>query len=112
MTVYIDNARIPATVGRIRGRWSHLTADTQDELHAFAARLGLKRSWFQIGCKSGLDTAETCVHWHYDVVDRVRARALELGAQPIDLRGFGALIAARRATPATASAPAAGEVQG
>lgn len=25
----------------------HLTADTLDELHAFAARLGLKRVWFQ-----------------------------------------------------------------
>jgi hypothetical protein len=96
MTVYVDNARIPATVGRIRGRWSHLTADTQEELHAFAAQLGLKRSWFQIGCRSGLDTRETCVHWHYDVVDRVRTRAIELGAQHIDLRGLGAVLAARR----------------
>ena len=41
MTVYIDDMQRPATVGRITGVWSHLLADTDDELHAFADRLGL-----------------------------------------------------------------------
>ena len=49
MAVYVDDARIPARVGRIRARWSHLFADSQDELHAFAQTIGLKRAWFQPG---------------------------------------------------------------
>lgn len=94
MTVYVDNMRVPATVGRTRGRWSHLTADTQGELHAFADRLGLRREWFQARCKT--EPADRCVHWHYDVTDAVRARALTLGAQAIDIRQMGVLMSARR----------------
>jgi hypothetical protein len=71
MAVYVDDARIPARVGRIRGRWSHLTADSKDELHTFAARLGLRRAWFQDKDR-GL--------WHYDVTESVRARAVAMGA--------------------------------
>ena len=71
MPVYVDDARIPARVGRIRGRWSHLTADSKDELHAFAAELGLRRAWFQDNDR-GL--------WHYDVTESVRARAVAMGA--------------------------------
>lgn len=44
MTVYVDDMRVPARVGRINARWSHLMADTDEELHEFAARLGLRRS--------------------------------------------------------------------
>jgi hypothetical protein len=44
MTVFVDDMRRPARVGRITADWSHLYADSDDELHAFAARLGLKRS--------------------------------------------------------------------
>jgi hypothetical protein len=47
VTVYVDDAAIAATVGWITSRWSHLIADDKDELHAFAARLGLRRAWFQ-----------------------------------------------------------------
>lgn len=35
MTVYVDDFRVPARVGRINARWSHLTADTQAELHGW-----------------------------------------------------------------------------
>jgi Protein of unknown function (DUF4031) len=49
MAVYVDDARIPARVGRIRARWSHLFADSQDELHALAQSIGLKCAWFQPG---------------------------------------------------------------
>lgn len=98
MTVYVDNARIPATVGRFRARWSHLTADTPEELHAFAARIGLRRQWFQGRCKRSPEPAGTpCHHWHYDVTDAKRAEAIKAGAQPIDIRVLGALIAGRRA---------------
>lgn len=80
MTVYVDNARIPARVGTIEGRWSHLTADTKPELHAFARQLGLRRSWFQDKPR-GL--------WHYDVTDGLRIRAVALGAREIDWRDRG-----------------------
>jgi hypothetical protein len=98
MTVYVDNFRCPATVGRIRGRWSHLTADTVGELHDFAARLGQRREWFQARCKYGAcPTIDgVCVHFHYDVVDRKRTDAISMGAEPIDLRNMGALIGVRR----------------
>lgn len=67
MAVYVDEAIWPWR-GR---RWAHLMADSLEELHAFATRLGLKRAWFQ--AKPGGAA-------HYDVTDTVRARALQLGA--------------------------------
>jgi hypothetical protein len=99
MTVYVDNYRRPATVGRIRGRWSHLTADTPAELHEFAERIGLRRDWFQARCK--LTTScpardEVCTHFHYDVVDAKRTEAIAAGAAAIDIREFGAIVSGRR----------------
>ena len=54
MSVYVDAlieyAAEPADyVGhaRARKRWSHMIADTETELHAMAARIGLRRGWFQ-----------------------------------------------------------------
>jgi hypothetical protein len=98
VTIYVDNYRVPAQVGQIRGRWSHLTADTPAELHTFADRLGLRRAWFQARCRATRcpSVGGACVHFHYDVTDRVRDRAIGLGATAIDIRDFGALITARR----------------
>lgn len=70
MAVYVDDARL-AWRGK---RWSHLTADTLEELHGFAARLGLRREWFQEG--SRFETH------HYDVTDSKREYAIFLGATP------------------------------
>ena len=98
MTVYVDNFRSPAAVGHIKARWSHLTADTVEELHEFAARLGQRREWFQDRCKHAkcptLDGA--CVHFHYDVVDRKRTSAIAMGAEAIDIRDMGAIMSVRR----------------
>lgn len=66
MAIYVDDEQL-AWRGRV---WCHMVADTPDELHAFAARLGLKRSWFQ----------SASVYPHYDVTISVRARALQMGA--------------------------------
>jgi hypothetical protein len=95
MAVYVDNARIPANVGDVRGRWSHLTADTTEELGEFAARIGLRAVWFQT-CKRACAPAG-CVHWHYDVTDSKRAEAITAGAKVIDIREWGAICAGRRA---------------
>lgn len=95
MTVFVDNFRCPARIGRISGRWSHLTADTPDELHVFAARIGLQRPWFQERCKYG--KCDPCPHFHYDVTDSKRSEAIAAGARAVDIREMGDLIRARRA---------------
>lgn len=74
MCVYVDNMQRPARVGRLYAVWSHLLADTDEELHAFAARLGLRRAWHQ---KPGTPIS------HYDVTEPKRQLALKLGAIPI-----------------------------
>jgi hypothetical protein len=81
MAVYVDDARVPW-----RGqRWSHLVADTADELHAAAQELGLTRAAAQ-------DRGRTL---HYDLPDDWRDAAIERGiATPIDRREM----AQRRAT--------------
>ena len=66
MTVYVDDA---VTLWRGR-RWAHLMADTLDELHAMAERLGMPRRAFQ-DKRSGA---------HYDVNEALRDEALRLGA--------------------------------
>ncbi len=96
MTVYVDNFRATATVGRIRGRWSHLVADTEAELHAFAERLGLRRSWFQHCKRRCAPEGVPCPHWHYDVTDGKRSEAIGLGATPVDYRDLAAMFQARR----------------
>jgi Protein of unknown function (DUF4031) len=87
MTVYVDQlfATTPST------RWPytracHLLCDGNiQELHAFARRLGLKRSWFQ-------DHHSNARLWHYDLTPGKRAAALKLGAQVIDGPTFARMI--------------------
>lgn len=84
MPVYVDDARI-----RSRGLvWSHLVADTAEELHAAARALGLRREWAQ-------EKGRTL---HYDLPEHVRERAIELGvAEPLTWRE---LASRREALPA------------
>jgi hypothetical protein len=89
MTVYVDDSRIPARVGRLSARWSHLLADTPQELHAFAARLGLRREWFQ-DKPNGL--------WHYDVTESKRLQVIRLGATSVTWRETAEIIRNRRAS--------------
>jgi hypothetical protein len=86
MAVYVDESRIPW-----RGRsWSHLTADTSAELHAFAARLGVPDAGFH---------SSPSRPWkdHYDLPDSKRAEAVRLGARPITRREAVKLLRAKRA---------------
>ena len=69
MTVYIDPPTWPGH-GRL---WSHLVSDTSyDELHAFAAELGIPRRAFERD--------------HYDVVAERAALAVAAGARPATSR--------------------------
>lgn len=74
VAVYVDDMRRLATVRGMRRRWSHLIADTPDELYEFGVRLGLAPAWVQ---KRG-----TLVE-HYDITDAMRDRAIALGAERI-----------------------------
>jgi len=57
--------------------WSHMVSTVgPDELHAIAARIGLKRSWFQAGASFE----------HYDVTPTKRVLAIKLGALEVDAR--------------------------
>ena len=89
MTVYLDDWRQVAHLGPVDDRWSHLVADTDDELHAFASKLGLKREWFQ-------QKASRPHQGHYDLPERSRGHALALGAVPVSWRQVGAMMRERR----------------
>jgi hypothetical protein len=54
--------------------WCHLYGDSEEELHSFATRLGMKRAWGQVS-RRGIP--------HYDLTPGRRAKAISLGA--IDL---------------------------
>jgi hypothetical protein len=85
MAVYVDDSRIPW-----RGHeWSHLIADTTDELHAFAGRVGLQRALFH---------RRPARPWkdHYDVPEAKRRLAIAQGARPISCREAAEMLRARR----------------
>lgn len=48
---------------------SHMFADTEDELHAMAEKVGLRRAWFQSHRTP-----------HYDLCQQKRKMAIDLGA--------------------------------
>jgi hypothetical protein len=73
MPVYVDDARI-SWRGRV---WSHMVADTAEELHQAAEALGLSRARAQ-------DKGRTL---HYDLPEDWRLKAIDLGvAKPISRR--------------------------
>lgn len=90
MTVYVDDWRQQATVGKTTARWSHLFVgpwDDPDELHELAARIGLRRAWYQ---------AKDWPTGHYDVTDPKRRQAIAAGAVPVAWRDMGKLMSASR----------------
>ena len=78
MTVYVDDVFIKTTPGYLGMQWGaiwcHMTADTKEELHAFAASIGCRREWFQ---------DKPAGHWHYDVTKSTRSKAVKAGAVEI-----------------------------
>ena len=86
MAVYVDN--MFARYGRMR--MCHLLADTDAELHAMAARVGVNRRWWQ----SPTRTAGS----HYDIASSKRELALAAGAVAITWRQAGAMNSRRRVT--------------
>jgi hypothetical protein len=54
--------------------WCHLMTDGDpEELHVFAEKIGLKRSWFQ-------NKSANPILWHYDLTNSNRKKAIQAGA--------------------------------
>lgn len=89
MTIYVDKIQEypPAMCRGLPGnKWCHLISDSNDaELHAFAARIGMRRSWFQAKSTP-----------HYDLVPSKREAAVKLGAVEVERNEFVAAIRRRR----------------
>ncbi len=90
MPVYVDNMRAP--YGRML--MCHMLADTDEELHAMAAHIGVARRWHQ---KAGTH------HSHYDICLAKRALAIRAGAVEIDRKGLAEIIRSKRITQQSGS---------
>lgn len=68
--VYIDNAVISFN-GQL---WCHMMADSLEELHSFAAYIGVSNKWFH----------KDASYPHYDITIQTKENALCLGAIKAD----------------------------
>ena len=83
MSVYVDELQSCVRSKRWPyGFACHLVADSVEELHYFAGRMGLKPEWFQD--QSSLP--------HYDLTKNMRMLAVKFGAVEIGREKFGELI--------------------
>ena len=76
--VYVDQLRDWGW--KLRGKSTqscHMAADTLEELHALAERIGLKRSWFQRVPRP-----------HYDLTPSKHALAVKAGAKELSSGSF------------------------
>lgn len=89
MTVYVDEIRVyPNAWGPFRKGSCHLTADTLEELHALAEKIGCRRAWFQ----------DHRLAPHCDLTAAKRQAALDAGAVFVSaMEQARKRIAARRA---------------
>ncbi len=74
----VDELKVwPTKIRCFKSGSCHLTTDGPlDELHAFAARIGMKREWFQ----------NHAIAPHYDLTAGRRQRALAIGAVFVSIR--------------------------
>lgn len=81
MAVYVDPIREhPPFHGWTL--WCHMIADSEEELHAMAQRIGMRREWYQGD--------------HYDLRPDGRALALSLGAVEMSMREMARRVCAER----------------
>ena len=76
MPVYVDEIRTYSS-----GAWCHLMADSDEELYAFAAKLGLSRGWTHLH-RGRVEVL------HYDLRPSKRAAAVRLGAIEVKAKDF------------------------
>jgi hypothetical protein len=101
MTVYVYKPRGQgaALFGRTTSPdpWFALTADSDDELHFVAERLGLTRTMFRPAAPAGRRQAPMAAH--YDLTLGERDDAVTLGARPISARAAARMERQRTAGP-------------
>lgn len=89
MSVYVDRLmKWPRTKAWPYGEACHLFADGLEELHAFAAKIGMRRAWFQ-----GKATLP-----HYDLTAKRRAAAVAAGAKEVEREWIRERLQAARRT--------------
>ena len=87
MTCYVDQLRSYPDHHSGQPHWCHLVTDGElEELHAFAASLGIARTRFQGHGR----------YPHYDLPPAYRERAIAFGAVPINSREMVRILRARR----------------
>lgn len=95
MPVYVDEVKLfPGARPPFHLGSCHLTADTEEELHALASRIGLLRIWFQPRSSP-----------HYDLTPALRERALAAGAVFVPARTQARLRKAARQKAQRDSSP-------
>lgn len=72
MAVYVDN--FEARFGRML--MCHMRANTFEELHKMADKIGVNRKWFQSDSR----------YPHYDICKSKKALAIKFGAKEIPMR--------------------------
>lgn len=77
MTILVDPAQDYGDIARAKAlrwtTWCHMVSDeSEDELHRFAARVGLRRSWYHNG--------------HYNLTAGRRRVAVDAGAVEVSAR--------------------------
>lgn len=85
MAVYVDSMRAryrPPHRPGIVYVMCHMAADTNDELHAMADKIGVARKWFQGD--------------HYDVTLAMRAKAVKAGAREVTWKQLALMMANKR----------------
>jgi hypothetical protein len=77
MSVYVDEVRVYLKKGKgFTEHWCHMMADTPEELHAMADKIGLARRWFQDKPRFP----------HYDLRPSKRILAVNFGAEEISAK--------------------------
>ena len=82
MSIYVDSAFLPYR----RMKMCHMLADTLDELHEMADKIGVARRHFQADASAS----------HYDICKSKRARAVKYGAIEINRHEVGELLRRNR----------------
>lgn len=73
-----------------RMKMCHMLADTDDELHEMAAKIGVNRKWWQ--------SPEKTSGSHYDIASSKRTLAVQFGAVEITQRQAAAMNFRRKVT--------------
>jgi hypothetical protein len=90
MAVYVDDMNESIMGSYKIAQMCHMLADTDDELHAMADKIGLDRRWWQSPDKASGS--------HYDIPSASRTLAVQHGAIEISMQQAAAMNTRRRVT--------------